>query len=98
MKIAVCVYSIKMKRPRFEMSIYFYSGLWEIPAKFCTLLRMRIEVFISFILLVENEIKKENTNFRQAISSEERRDVCKMQLLILLFVYIHTWHLTKFIN
>jgi hypothetical protein len=45
---------------------------------------MRKELFISFILLVENDIKKGNTNFRQADSSEELRDVCKMGLLIFL--------------
>jgi len=44
---------------------------------------MRIELFISFIMLVENDVKKENTNFRQAVSSEELRDVCKMGLLII---------------
>jgi hypothetical protein len=45
---------------------------------------MRIELFISFILLVENDIKKENTNFRQAVSSEELRDICNMGLLIFI--------------
>jgi len=59
-------------------------GLLEISAKYCTFRRMRIELFISFILLVENDIKKENTNFRQAVSSEELQDVWKMGLLILL--------------
>lgn len=33
---------------------------------------------------MENDIKKENTNFRQAVSSEELQDVWKMGLLILL--------------
>jgi hypothetical protein len=53
---------------------------------------MRIELFISFILLMENDIKKENTNFRQAVSSEELRDVCKMGLLIFLIsVYAYEY-------
>ena len=45
---------------------------------------MRKELFISIILLLENDIKKENTDFRQAVSSEELRDVCKMGLLFFL--------------
>lgn len=39
---------------------------------------LRIELCISIILFVEKEIKKDNTNFRRAISTEKCRDACKI--------------------
>ena len=65
------VHPINIKRPEFVIFSHFYPDLLEDKEKFHGFFRMNIEQFYHRSQLVGEEIKK-NTNYRRALSPEER--------------------------
>jgi len=66
------VHPINIKRPEFGIFSHLYPDLLEDEEKFHRLFRMNIEQFYRLSQLVREEIRKQNTNYRRAISPEER--------------------------
>jgi hypothetical protein len=63
---------INIKRPEFRIFSHLY---WDLPMdeeKFHGFLRMNIEKFYCLSQLVGEKIRKQNTNYRRAITPEER--------------------------
>jgi len=69
------VHPINMKRPEFGICSQFYSDLLEDEEKFHGFFRMNIEQFYRLSQVMGEEIRKQNTNCRRAISTEERLEV-----------------------
>jgi hypothetical protein len=68
----IWVYPINMKRLEFGIFSHLYPDLVEDEEKFYGFFRMNIEQFYRLSQLVGEEIRKLNTNYRRAISPEER--------------------------
>jgi hypothetical protein len=66
------VHPINIKRPEFGIFSHLYLDLLEDDKKFHGFFRMNIEQFYRLSQLVGEEIRKHNTNYRRAISPEER--------------------------
>jgi len=66
------VHPINIKRPEFGIFSQLYLDLLEDEEKFHGFFRMNIEQFYRLSQLVGEEIRKQNTNYRRAISPEER--------------------------
>jgi len=67
------VHPINIKRPDFEIFSHLYSNLLEDEEKFHGgFFRMNIEQYYRLSQLVGEEIQKQNTNCRRAITPEER--------------------------
>ena len=66
------VHLINIKRPEFRIFSHLYLDLVEDEEKFHGFFRMNIEQFYHLSQLVGEEIRKQNTNYRRAISPEER--------------------------
>jgi len=60
------------KKPEFGMFGHLYRDLLEDEEKFHGFFIMNIEQFSHLSPLVAEEIRKQNTNYRRAISPEER--------------------------
>ena len=63
---------INIKRPEFGKFRHIYTDLLEDEEKFHGVFRMNIEQFYRLSQLVEEGIRKQNTNYRKAISPEEQ--------------------------
>ena len=61
-----------IKRPDFEIFSNLYPDLLEDEDKFHGFFIMNIEKFYRLSQLVGEEIQKQNTNYRRAITPEER--------------------------
>ena len=59
---------INIKRPEFGIFSHLYPDLLEDKEKFHGFFRMNIEQFYRLSQLVGEEIRKQNTNYRRAIS------------------------------
>ena len=66
------VHLINIKRPEFGIFSHLYLDLLEDEEKFHGFLRMNIEQFYRLSQLVGEEIRKQNTNYKKAITAEER--------------------------
>jgi len=66
------VHLINIKRPDFEIFGHLYPDLLEDEEKFHVFFRMNIEQFYRLSQLVGEEIQKQNTNYRRAITPEEQ--------------------------
>jgi len=66
------VHLINIKIPDFEIFSHLYPDILEVEEKFHGLFRMNIEQFYRLSQLVGDEIQKQNTNYRRAITPEER--------------------------
>jgi hypothetical protein len=66
------VHPINVKRPEFGIFCHVYRNMVEDEEKFHGFFRMDIEQFYHLSQLVGEEIRKQNTNYRGAISPEER--------------------------
>jgi hypothetical protein len=66
------VHPINMKRPVFEIFSHLYLDLLDVEEKFHGFFRMNIEQFYRLSQLVGEEIQKQSTNCRRAITPEER--------------------------
>jgi len=67
------VHAINIKRPDFEIFSHLYPDLLEDEETFHGFFfRMNIELFYRLSQLVGEEIQKQNTNYRRAITPEER--------------------------
>ena len=66
------VHPINIKRPEFGIFCHLYRDMLEDEEKFLGFFRMNIEQFYRLSHLVGEEIRKQNTNYRRAISPEER--------------------------
>ena len=66
------VHLINIKRPEFGIFSHLYPDLLEDEEKCHGVLRMNIEQFYCLSQLVGQEIRKQNTIYRRAISPEER--------------------------
>jgi hypothetical protein len=66
---------INIKRPEFGIFSHLYPDLLEDEEKFHGLFRMNIEQFYCLSQLVGEEIRKQNTNYRRAITPEERLEI-----------------------
>ena len=66
------VHPINIKRPEFGIFSHLYSDLLEDEEKFHGFFRMNIEQFYRLSQLVAEDIRKQNTNYRRAISPEAR--------------------------
>jgi len=64
----------KHKRPEFGTFCHLYRNMLEDEEKFhgSFFFRMNIKQFYRLSQLVAEEIRKQNTNYRRAISPEER--------------------------
>jgi hypothetical protein len=62
------VHPINIKRPEFGIFSYLYLDLFKDEEKFHGFFRMNIEQFYHLSQLVGEEIRKQNTNYRRAIS------------------------------
>jgi len=62
------LHSINVKGPEFGICSHLYPDLSEDEEKFRAFFRMNIEQFYRLSL----EIRKQNTNYRRAISPEEQ--------------------------
>jgi len=62
------VHLINIKRPEFGIFSHLYPDLLENEEKFHGFFRMNIEKFYRLSQLVGEEIRKQNTNYRRAIS------------------------------
>ena len=65
------VHAINIKKPDFEIFRHLYPDLLEDEDKFNGFFRMNIEQFYRLSQLVGEEIQKQNTNYRRAITPEE---------------------------
>jgi len=65
------LHSINIKGPEFGIFSHLYPDLPEVEEKFHGFLRMNIEHFYR-LSLVGEDIRKQNTNYRRAISPEEQ--------------------------
>ena len=63
---------INIKRPEFRIFSHLFPDLLEDGKKFHGFFRMNIEQLYRLSQLVGEEIRKQNTNYRRAISPEER--------------------------
>ena len=63
---------INIKRPEFGIFSHLYPDLLEDEEKFHGFFRMNIHQFYRLSQLVGEEIRKQNTNYKKAISPEER--------------------------
>jgi len=68
----ICLHPINIKRPEFGIFCHVYRNMLEDEEKFNGFFRMNIEQLYRLSLLVGVEIRKQNTNYRRAISPEER--------------------------
>jgi len=66
------VHPINIKRPDFEIFSLLYPDLLEDEEKFHGFFRINIKQFYRLSQLVAEEIRKQNTNYRRAITPEER--------------------------
>jgi len=66
------VHPINIKRPEFGIFGHLYRDLLEDEEKLHGFFRMNIEQFCRLSQLVAEEIRKQNTNYRRAITPEER--------------------------
>ena len=66
------VHLINMKRPDFEIFSQLYLDVLEDEDKFHGFFRTKIEKFYHLSELVGEEIQKQNTNYRMAITPEEQ--------------------------
>jgi len=67
------VHPISIKRPEFGIFSHFCIRIcWRMKRNFMGFFRMNIEQFYRLSQLVGEEIRKQNTNYRRAISPEER--------------------------
>ena len=66
------MHPINIKRQEFGIFSHLYPDLLEDEEKFHGVLRLNIEQFYRLSQLVGEEIRKQNTNYRKAISPEER--------------------------
>ena len=66
------VHPIDIKRPDFEIFSHLHPDLLEDEEKLHGFLRMNIEQFYRLTQLLGEEIQKQNTNCRRAITPEER--------------------------
>jgi len=66
------VHPVNTKRPEFGIFSHLYPDLLECENKFYGYFRMNIEQFYLLSQLVGQEIRKQNTNYKRAISPEER--------------------------
>jgi len=62
------VHPINIKRPEFGIFSHLYPDLLEDEDRFHGVLRMNIKQFYSLSELVGQEMRKQNTNYRRAIS------------------------------
>jgi len=69
------VHAINIKRPDFEIFNHLYPDLLEVEEKLHGFFRMHIEQFYRLSQLVGEEIQKRNTNYRTAITPEERLEI-----------------------
>jgi len=69
----MCVHPVNIKRPDFEIFSHLYPDLLKDEEKFHSFFffRMNIEQFYRLSQLVGEEIQKQNTNYRRAITPEE---------------------------
>ncbi|KAK4883897.1 hypothetical protein RN001_000168 [Aquatica leii] len=79
----VWVHNINKKREKMGEFYRLVSELRKDPKRFHMYFRMTMEEFDYLHQLIENDIKKMNTQFRRAITSEERLAVCLRKLLFL---------------
>jgi hypothetical protein len=66
------VHLINIERPEFAIFSHLYQDLLEDEENFHGFLRLNIEQFYHLSQLVAEEIHKQNTNYRRAITPEER--------------------------
>jgi len=66
------VHPINIKRPEFGIFSHLYRDLLEDEEKFHGFFRMNIKQFYCLSQLVAEEIQKQNTNYRRAITPEEQ--------------------------
>jgi hypothetical protein len=65
------VHPINIKRPEFRIFSHLYRDLLEDEEKFHDFLRKDIYQFYRLSQMVGGEIRKQNTNYRRAITPEE---------------------------
>jgi hypothetical protein len=65
------VHPINIKRLEFGIFSHLYPDLFEDEEKFHGFFRMNIEQFHRLSQLVGEDVRKQNTNYRRAISPEE---------------------------
>jgi len=75
------VHPINIKRPGFGIFSQFYPDLLEDEEKYHGFFRMNIEQFYCLSQMVAEEIQIQNTNYRRAISPEERLAIFKKSTL-----------------
>jgi len=66
------LHPINIKRPDFAIFSHLYPDMLEDEEKFHGFFIMNIELFYRLSQLVGEEIQKQNTNYRRAITPEER--------------------------
>jgi len=66
------VHPINIKRPVFETLSHLYPDLLEVEEKFHGFFKMNIDHFYRLSHLVGDEIQKQSTNYRRAITPEEK--------------------------
>jgi len=76
-------YLINTKRPEFVIFCHLYRNMVEDKEKFHGFFRMNIEQFHRLSQLVGEEIRKQNTKYRRAISPEERLAIFKVLATII---------------
>jgi hypothetical protein len=75
------VHPINIKGPEFGIFSHLYPDLLEDEEKFHGFFRINIEQFYRLSQLVAEDIRKQNTNYRRAISPEERLAICLRYVL-----------------
>ncbi|KAK4873925.1 hypothetical protein RN001_013285 [Aquatica leii] len=88
----VWVHNINKKKEKVGEFYRLVSELRKDPKRFHMYFRMTIEEFDYLHQLIENDIKKMNTQFRRAITSEERLAVCliceKMYAILIILTIL----------
>jgi hypothetical protein len=79
---------INMKRPRFGIFSHLNPDLLQDTTKLYGFFPVVIESFNILLLLVGNEIKKDNTNFRHAVSRVERLGIFTGKILFNILYFI----------
>jgi hypothetical protein len=72
------VHPINIKRPEFGIFSHFHLVLLKDEEKFHSFFRMNIEQFYRLSQLVGEEIRKQNTNYRRAISPKNDWQIFKV--------------------
>ena len=83
------VHPINIKRTEFGIFCHSYRNMLKNEEKFRGFFRMIIEQFYRLSQLVGGEIRKQNTNYKRAISPEERLQQPNQCFLLSFRTYLH---------